>query len=75
LRAAMTRCALDRCRREGIDILENAGCWMEPASRAPFHRDLETWCYLYRAINPALEQPLRNPACWDPTQYDGDASW
>ena len=77
LSRAMIHRALARCRREGVHILENMGCWLEklqPVTPPPHNRALETWCYLYRVTNPELDSPLRNAACWYPTQYDGDAS-
>jgi hypothetical protein len=69
--------ALSRCHREGVHILENMGCWLEklqPVSHPPYHRSLETWCYLFRVANPQLQDDLRSPDAWYPTQYDGDAS-
>ena len=75
--SAMVQFALNRCRREGIHVLENAGCWLDklqPIQPPPHRRSLETWCYLYRVTNPELERNLRDAASWYPTQYDGDAS-
>lgn len=75
--SAMIRCALERCRREGIDILENPGCWMEqllPVEPPPHRRNLDVWCYLFKITNPELESSLRGAASWYPTQYDGDAT-
>lgn len=69
--------ALARCRREGVHILENIGCWLEklqPVRPAPHSRKLQNWSYLYRVTNPELVSTLRNADCWYPTQYDGDAS-
>jgi len=69
--------ALARCHREGVPVLENMGCWLEklqPVSPPPYHRTLETWCYLYRVGNPKLDGDLRSADAWYPTQYDGDAS-
>lgn len=77
LSRAMIDYALARCRREGIHVLENMGCWLErlqPVKPAPHNRSLETWCYLYRVTNPELISSIRNGNCWYPTQYDGDAS-
>ena len=74
---AMMQCILARCRRENIQVLENMGCWMEklqPIPHPPHSRNLETWCYLYRATNPALSHALGKAQSWYPTQYDGDAS-
>jgi hypothetical protein len=76
--AAMIAHALDRCIRERVDVLENAGGWIEQRALlnrpAPFHRKLGTWCYLYCAHRPELRQLLENAACWHPTYFDGDAS-
>jgi hypothetical protein len=78
LPSAMISFALDRCRRECIHILENAGCWIEKlplvVNRPSRHRPLEAWSYLYKATNQELAATLRNAGCWYPTQYDGDAS-
>jgi hypothetical protein len=73
LTSAMMEAILGRCREDKIDVLENAGCWLEhlrPHHIAPSRcRDLDSWCYLYKAKNSALDG-----AKWYPTQYDGDAS-
>lgn len=77
LASAMIQFAGERCRREGIHILENAGCWLkalQPVPAPPYHRSLGAWCYLYRTTNPELEKQLRSRSSWYPTQYDGDAS-
>ena len=77
LSCAMIDHALARCRREGVHVLENMGCWLEklqPVRRPPHNRSLESWCYLYRVTNPELDRSLQNASCWYPTQYDGDAS-
>jgi hypothetical protein len=78
LRRALFDQAIRRCWRERIHVLENTGCWLaslHPAAARPSqYRTLECWSYLYRASAPALGAALRNPACWYPTLYDGDAS-
>ncbi len=78
LASAMLRAAIERCRAENIPVLENVGCWMERVEMARTHptrhRALKSWCYLYKAADPELAEALENPACWYPTQYDGDAS-
>ena len=72
---AMVDVVLERCREEGIHLLENVGCWIEKSYpvRAPYRRNLEAWSYLYRITNPELERLLLADS-WFPTQYDGDAS-
>ena len=73
---AMVDLILERCRTEGIHLLENVGCWLEESFpiQPPYHRRLEAWSYLYRITNPALERQLLLAKSWYPTQYDGDAS-
>ncbi len=75
--ATMIAAAAGRCRREGIHVLENAGCWIEGEqfvnAKAPFHRRLGCWSYLYTALNPHLKSALAENSCWHPTRYDGDA--
>jgi hypothetical protein len=71
-------CALKRCRKASVPVLENVGCWLEAkcpaAKRARFHRTLGGWSYLFQASNPELASALRAPETWYPTQYDADAS-
>ena len=78
LASAMVSCILERCRREGIAVLENVGCWLEKkqplTNGAPYRRDLGNWCYLYHARNRNLSGVLQSAESWDPTQYDADAS-
>jgi len=78
LSSAMISTALDRCRREGIHVLENVGCWIEKLQpimiRPSNHRALGSWCYLYKPLRRDLNQALQRAASWYPTQYDGDAS-
>jgi len=71
-------CALKRCRKAFVPVLENPGCWLEAlhpgAKRASFRRKFGGWSYLYHASNPELSDALRAPESWYPTQYDADAS-
>ena len=78
LAAAMISFVLERCRREGIQVLENIGCWLEKEQplvpRAPHRREMGNWTYLYQAANPVLANALKRADTWRPTQYDADAS-
>ena len=69
---------LQKCRAEGIHILENAGCWLVrpglPKIRAPYHRTWTSWAYYYKANNKELGEKLKDPAVWAPSCFDGDAS-
>jgi hypothetical protein len=70
--------ALDRCKREGIHVLESTGRWLEPGgfmqTAAPHRRKLPSWTYFYRAATPELDELLKEPSAWNPSLYDGDAS-
>ena len=78
LASGMISFALDRCRREGIHLMENLGCWLEKEQplvrRAPYHRRLKNWCYFYRATNSELADALNDAESWCATQYDADGS-
>ena len=75
----LLRVALQRCAREGFYVLENLGRGV-PKMRvvdecAPYHKDLENWKFYYRASDPELDAELREPSHWDPSAFDGDASF
>lgn len=69
---------IQRCREEGIHMLESFG--FRPGKQrvmdglAPYRRRLGSWPYFYAAQNEALQKGLRDPAVWDPSLFDGDAS-
>lgn len=69
---------LQLCRREGIAIAENVGCWLESAGRsgvrAPYQRKMRSWIFYYKAVNRELSAALTDPEIWQPTSFDGDAS-
>ena len=69
---------LDKCRKEGIHVLEISGCWLDrtnlPQISAPYERNLSSWSYYYRAIDKNLSEPLADPKVWAPSSFDGDAS-
>lgn len=69
---------LDKCRAQGIHILENVGCWLQrpglPQIPASDHRTLQSSIYYYKACNPQLSDALKDPAVWAPSSFDGDAS-
>jgi len=66
------------CRREGIAIAENVGCWLAFAgrrgARAPYHRKMKSWIFYYKACSRELSAALAEPGAWRPTSFDGDAS-
>ena len=70
--------ALERCRRERIHMLEATGFPIEKQrvieSLSPHTRNLDAWRYFYKAAQPGLVEQLKDPAVWDPSALDGDAS-
>jgi len=71
--------ALARCTVEHVDFLENLGRGV-PKMRvfdecAPYSSKLDNWRFVYRASDPALEEELCQPKCWDPSAFDGDSSF
>jgi hypothetical protein len=78
LLVGILRAALERCTLDGIHTLEHVGCGVEKTRLfdqfAPYRRKLPAWPFYYKAADPALDAALRNPAAWDPSSYDGDAS-
>jgi hypothetical protein len=70
--------AVNRCRREGIDMLESIGFSSEKGKFidkiAPYQRKLPSWLYFYKAKDNSLAERLSDPNAWDPSQFDGDAS-
>jgi hypothetical protein len=71
--------ALRRSAAEGFCVLEHLGCGL-PKMRsfdrfAPYRRKLPAWPFYYHAPDAALAAELRVPEVWDPSVYDGDASY
>ena len=70
--------ALDRCRTEGVHMLEIIG--LNPAKQrivdhAVLHRRvLPSWLYFYKTNDDQLAKALEDPRSWDPSCFDGDAS-
>ncbi len=42
---------------------------------APYRQKLPYWPFYYHAADPALEADLGKPQVWDPSSFDGDASF
>ncbi len=76
---ALLRAALRRCAADNIYTLENLGSGV-PKMRefdrlAPYRRKLLAWAFYYHAADPRLAAQLDDPAVWDPSTFDGDASF
>ena len=76
--SCMLRTALDRCRRDSIDMLEAIGVSgeleKEVERSGPERRQLLNWMYCYKASTPALAEKLKDRDRWQPSLYDGDSS-
>ncbi|HXW77765.1 MAG TPA: hypothetical protein VEJ20_10160 [Candidatus Eremiobacteraceae bacterium] len=75
----LLRAALRSQACQGVYSLQLFGLWV-PKMRAfdtyaPHRERLSNWRFFYRAADRALGDQLREPACWDPSAYDGDASF
>lgn len=70
--------ALQHCAKNGVHMLELTGLRPDRVaavqSLSPRRRQLNAWRYLYKTGDPHLNEVLKDPAVWDPTCYDGDAS-
>lgn len=76
---ALLDVALKRCIAQDVSILENLGCGV-PKMRvvdecAPDRKDLGNWKFFYRVASAKLGADLCDPTVWDPSAYDGDASF
>jgi hypothetical protein len=76
---AFLQAALRRCATEDLYILENLGRGV-PKMRvvdecAPYRKKLGNWKFFYRAADPTLDADLSESRFWDPSAYDGDASF
>jgi hypothetical protein len=74
----MLSCALERCRCNGIHMLEILGLCPKKtqimAKLVPYRRKLSSWLYFYKTTDKSLAEKLSDPSAWDPSQFDGDAS-
>ncbi len=70
--------ALEKCRNDGIDMLESFGFRTDKQTVinkiAPYERKLPSWQYFYKTRDKSLAERLSDPSVWDPSQFDGDAS-
>ena len=75
----LIRASLRRCAAEDVYLLEHFGCGL-PKMRtfdqlAPYRSKVKSWAYFAHATDPALNAALRRPEVWDPSMFDGDASF
>ena len=75
----LIRASLRRCAAENVYLLEHFGCGL-PKMRsfdrlAPYRSKVKSWAYFAHAADPVLDCVLRRPEVWDPSMFDGDASF
>lgn len=75
----LARAAADRAARDGLGMLEHNGADI-PKYRgfdqiAPYRITKAAWSFYYRTTDPDLAATLAHPDVWDPSEYDGDASF
>ena len=79
LLAGMLQASLERAAAENIFVVEHLGVGLPGLGSvercAPYRRKWSHWPYSYHATDPAIEAELRSPQVWNPSAYDGDASF
>jgi hypothetical protein len=79
LLGGLLQAALRRCAAEGFHLLEHLGGGLPKLANfdlcAPYHRKLANWMFYYQAADATLHPELCRPEVWDPSEYDGDASF
>ena len=75
---ALVAKALHVAKQERADVVELTGFEMAryPLSEALPHRtrQLPTWPYFFKSLDPYLASLLQNPDAWDASPFDGDAT-
>ena len=75
----LLRAALRRCAAEDNYVLEHHGCGLKKMrifdEIAPYRAKKPAWSFYYRTIDDALGAELNDPEAWDPSEFDGDASY
>ena len=70
--------ALERCRREGIHLLQAVGLCPrvigDISVLAPYQVEQDAWTYWYKSFDTSLATVLKDPGVWAPSLFDGDAS-
>jgi hypothetical protein len=75
----LVRAAAARCRAEGLGMLEHNGCDIPKFDGfdrfAPHRITKAAWSFYFVTSDPVLTSALADPDVWDPSEYDGDASF
>lgn len=75
----LLKAALRQCAAENYDLLDLQGLGIPKLrafdENAPYRYKLPNWPFYYRTNDPSLGAQLSQPSIWDPTLFDGDASF
>jgi hypothetical protein len=70
--------ARKRARQAGVHMVEavgfHAGLRAALEHLRPWRRQLSSWLFFYKAMDPQLDAELSNAAVWNPSFFDGDGS-
>jgi len=76
--APLLRHARKRARNAGVHMVEavgfHAGLRAALEDLRPWRRQLSSWLFFYKAVDPELDADLKNAAVWNPSFFDGDGS-
>lgn len=78
LLSPLLRAATCRCAAEDVHAIWHVGCGipkMHAFDRAAPYRLRRNWRFFYQTSDPELAVDLGKPEVWDPSEYDGDASY
>lgn len=77
--AGMLPLALQRCAAENLCALDVLGAGLRGLGTfdrcAPYRHKRPHWAYWYHAADPEIAAALPAAEAWNPTSYDGDASF
>lgn len=76
---AFIRVALERCVAERFYVLDHVGAGVPRMKafdeHALYEKPLGTWMFFFRAANAQLDAELHQPQFWDPSLFEGDATF
>lgn len=78
LLSPLLRLALRKFGDDGFHVVEHLGSGLPKTAafdRVARYRLRHNWSYFYQVIDPVLAAELSGPEAWDPSEYDGDASY
>jgi len=75
----LLKTSLERCTVEKMFVLEHLGYGLPKMKAfdglAPHRKKLDYWPFYYYAADPQINSQLASTDVWDPSVFDGDASF